>query len=283
MNAIEYWFQIVYWPNQRVQFHKENESYDPGLHYHVQFHSSISIAYGLGWAGLGRVCTEHYLISDSQLKKSWTPLPAKTRSENSAKTALTVSKTTLEPAMTPSTTPVVPNTFANAGHSISLTSSATPLRKSPSFSSFLFCIASLISFPNSLNSTGWLAAGSPSPADSFCWVLTDSGPDSEFAWLSSTALRSDCLLLVSVRGRLGWNWETEWLQAHGGFNRTDELTWPAFVGNRKAEVIGNCTDIRRAMFMGGQGRRRCNWRVLDFRFDRGGTGLFVCGPHHRCC
>ncbi|KAL0903337.1 hypothetical protein M5K25_027709 [Dendrobium thyrsiflorum] len=80
-------------------------------------------------------------------KKSWIPFPAKTRSDNSARIALTVRRAMLEPAITASTTPVVPTTFPNSGHSISLTSSATPAISSSAFdfSSFLDAIISRIS------------------------------------------------------------------------------------------------------------------------------------------
>ncbi|PIA43972.1 hypothetical protein AQUCO_01800200v1 [Aquilegia coerulea] len=74
--------------------------------------------------------------------KSCTPRPTKTRSESSAKIALTVSNTTLDPAITPKTTPVVPRTLPNTGHSISLISSTTPLHRS---SSFFFVLLSLSS------------------------------------------------------------------------------------------------------------------------------------------
>ncbi|KAH0462577.1 hypothetical protein IEQ34_010152 [Dendrobium chrysotoxum] len=94
-------------------------------------------------------------------KKSWTPFPAKTRSDNSARIALTVRRAMLEPAITASTTPVVPTTFPNSGHSISLTSSATPASSSSAFdlSSFLDAIISRIS---AATSTAFLSSAAPS-------------------------------------------------------------------------------------------------------------------------
>ncbi|URD92779.1 hypothetical protein MUK42_00183 [Musa troglodytarum] len=77
------------------------------------------------------------------------PLPAKTLSEISARMALTVRRATLEPAMTAMTTPVVPSTLPNGGHSISLTSSATPPHRSADDDDVSFFLASIISLSSS--------------------------------------------------------------------------------------------------------------------------------------
>lgn len=126
-------------------------------------------------------------------KKSWTPFPAKTLSDSSAKTAFTVSNATLDPAMTPSTTHVVPNTFPNAGHSISLISSATPLHKSASFPvSPLSFIVFLISDPSSDSLAVFGSAGG---------LSTVSGSSEGPSW------RPCSMALVDIVRR----WKTEWL------------------------------------------------------------------------
>ncbi|KAK8971336.1 hypothetical protein KSP40_PGU008803 [Platanthera guangdongensis] len=60
-------------------------------------------------------------------------LPTKTRSDNSAGIALMVRRTMLKSVITARMTPVVPNTFPNFVHSISMISSATPPTSSSIF------------------------------------------------------------------------------------------------------------------------------------------------------
>lgn len=146
-----------------------------------------------------------------QEKKSWTPLPAKTLSESSDKIALTVSKTTLEPKITLRTTPVVPKTFPNSGHSISPISETTPFHKlSPPSLSFLSCIA----FFNSEAKSDWLGSGS------------GSGSGSEVGWFFSSTTHA---VMGSIRRRLRVRERSEGLklkiwdcEREGGDNDDDD-------------------------------------------------------------
>ena len=100
-----------------------------------------------------------------------------------------MSKTTLEPKITPRTTPEVPKTFPNVGHSISSISRATPLNKLSSSFSFLSAIAFFSSDANSAFDSA-------------------SGSGSEPSWLSSTTpatgtrrLSGSSDIPMEVRGR----------------------------------------------------------------------------------